>query len=117
MKQIEKAAVKFKPVAVHAESVNLLPAVPYTLVFFMFFVLFQAAREKLKKMGMKSVRADKDKVRNLLFEAFEKHQYYRLFDLANLTQQPPVSLSVSLSPVGLSAIANLTGRCHCTIHV
>lgn len=36
------------------------------------------------------MRADKDLVRQAIFHAFEKHQYYRLVDLQKLTNQPPV---------------------------
>uniref|UniRef100_A0A915PPP1 General transcription factor IIF subunit 2 n=1 Tax=Setaria digitata TaxID=48799 RepID=A0A915PPP1_9BILA len=68
VKQMEKAEVKFKPIAVHAEML---------------------AREKQKKEGAKTVRADKDIVRQAVFHAFEKHQYYRLVDLQKLTSQPP----------------------------
>ncbi|CAG9537637.1 unnamed protein product [Cercopithifilaria johnstoni] len=68
VKQMEKAEVKFKPIAVHAEML---------------------AREKQKKEGAKTVRADKDIVRQAMFHAFEKHQYYRLIDLQKLTNQPP----------------------------
>ncbi|KAK6111899.1 Transcription initiation factor IIF beta subunit family protein [Brugia pahangi] len=68
VKQMEKAEVKFKPIAVHAEML---------------------AREKQKKEGAKTVRADKDVVRQAIFHAFEKHQYYRLVDLQKLTNQPP----------------------------
>uniref|UniRef100_A0A914WIH6 General transcription factor IIF subunit 2 n=1 Tax=Plectus sambesii TaxID=2011161 RepID=A0A914WIH6_9BILA len=68
IQQIDKAEVKFKPVAIHAEDM---------------------AREKAKKEGIKAVRADKDKVVSMLFQAFEKHQYYRLIDLQKLTNQPP----------------------------
>ncbi|MCP9257337.1 General transcription factor IIF subunit 2 [Dirofilaria immitis] len=55
VKQMEKAEVKFKPIAVHAEMFS----------------------------------ADKDVVRQAVFHAFEKHQYYRLVDLQKLTSQPP----------------------------
>uniref|UniRef100_A0A8R1XVN3 General transcription factor IIF subunit 2 n=1 Tax=Onchocerca volvulus TaxID=6282 RepID=A0A8R1XVN3_ONCVO len=68
VKQMEKAEVKFKPIAVHAEML---------------------AREKQKKEGAKTVRADKNVVRQAIFHAFEKHQYYRLIDLQKLTSQPP----------------------------
>ncbi|VDK81739.1 unnamed protein product [Litomosoides sigmodontis] len=68
VKQMEKAEVKFKPIAVHVEML---------------------AREKQKKEGAKAVRADKDIVRQAIFHAFEKHQYYRLVDLQKLTNQPP----------------------------
>ncbi|CAD6186605.1 unnamed protein product [Caenorhabditis auriculariae] len=65
--QIEKAAVKYKPVSAHAEDM---------------------VRIKQKKEGAKTYRADRDLLRQAIFNAFEKHQYYRLQDLQQLTQQP-----------------------------
>ncbi|KJH48530.1 tRNA-guanine transglycosylase [Dictyocaulus viviparus] len=65
--QMEKAAVKFKPVAAHAEDMM---------------------RIKQKKEGVKTVRAERNVLLQALFHAFEKHQYYRLQDLQQLTQQP-----------------------------
>ncbi|XP_043240381.1 general transcription factor IIF subunit 2-like, partial [Amphibalanus amphitrite] len=41
-----------------------------------------------KKSEGKKVRDDKDKVMNVLFAAFEKHQYYNIKDLAGITRQP-----------------------------
>ena len=35
---------------------------------------------------------DKDKVKDLLFNAFERHQYYTFKDLVGITQQPTVSI-------------------------
>ncbi len=35
---------------------------------------------------------DKDKVQDMLFAAFEKHQYYNVKDLVRITQQPIVSM-------------------------
>ncbi|CAI5452408.1 unnamed protein product [Caenorhabditis angaria] len=67
VKLLEKAAVKFKPVSIHPEDL---------------------ARQKAKKEGAKTYRADRDVLRGALFNAFEKHSYYRLHDLQQLTQQP-----------------------------
>ncbi|CAB3396606.1 unnamed protein product [Caenorhabditis bovis] len=64
---IEKAAVSYKPVSIHAEDL---------------------VRQKQKKEGAKTFRADRDLLRQALFNAFEKHQYYRLHDLQQLTKQP-----------------------------
>lgn len=50
------------------------------------------ARDKAKRDGNKAVRADRDRVVDMLFQAFEKHQYYKLVDLQRVTQQPPVSI-------------------------
>lgn len=44
----------------------------------------------MKKEG-KNVRLDKQAVLDLLFQAFEKHQFYKLVDLARVTAQPPVN--------------------------
>jgi len=44
--------------------------------------------ENLHKNGAKKERADRNKVQEMLFSAFEKHQYYSLKDLARITQQP-----------------------------
>ncbi|CAB4012685.1 General transcription factor IIF subunit 2 [Paramuricea clavata] len=44
--------------------------------------------EKKKKQDGKRARADKDYVLELLFKAFERHQYYYLKDLIKITQQP-----------------------------
>jgi len=47
--------------------------------------------EKKKSEGKKS-RDDKEKVNDMLFAAFEKHQYYNIKDLVKLTKQPVVRL-------------------------
>nr|XP_045587896.1 general transcription factor IIF subunit 2-like [Procambarus clarkii] len=44
--------------------------------------------EQKKKAGGKTIRDDKDKVMELLFAAFEKHQYYNIKDLHKITRQP-----------------------------
>ncbi|XP_046854510.1 general transcription factor IIF subunit 2-like isoform X2 [Xenia sp. Carnegie-2017] len=44
--------------------------------------------EKRKKQEGKRARADKDYVLELLFKAFERHQYYYMKDLIKITQQP-----------------------------
>ncbi|ESO82132.1 hypothetical protein LOTGIDRAFT_135195 [Lottia gigantea] len=41
-----------------------------------------------KKSENKRSRADKDKVMDMLFSAFEKHQYYNVQDLVRITNQP-----------------------------
>jgi len=45
-------------------------------------------REKVKETVGKKSREDKDVVLNMLFEAFEKHQYYNIQDLTKITNQP-----------------------------
>lgn len=51
--------------------------------------------EKKKKEEGKRARADKPKVLEMLFSAFEKHQYYNIKDLVEITKQPVVSHNVS----------------------
>lgn len=38
------------------------------------------------------MRDDKDAVLDMLFAAFEKHQYYNIRDLVKITRQPIVSV-------------------------
>ncbi|VDO91887.1 unnamed protein product [Soboliphyme baturini] len=64
---INRAEVKFKPIARHAEDVTYG-----------------------KRKGVKNVRLEKQSLLEILFQAFENHQYYKLVDLARVTQQPPV---------------------------
>lgn len=51
----------------------------------------KVAQEKQKESEGKKAREDKDKVLEMLFSAFEKHQYYNIKDLQKLTKQPIVS--------------------------
>ncbi|KAK4307405.1 hypothetical protein Pmani_020834 [Petrolisthes manimaculis] len=44
--------------------------------------------EERKKAEGKKARDDKDKVMEMLYAAFEKHQYYNIKDLQKLTRQP-----------------------------
>ncbi|XP_055979471.1 general transcription factor IIF subunit 2-like [Sorex fumeus] len=57
--------------------------------------------EKKKKERGKRVRADKEQVLAVLFAAFEKHQYYNIKDLVNLTLQPVVYLKEILNEIGI----------------
>lgn len=54
-------------------------------------VALQKKWEKDKKEQGKKSRADKDQVMDMLFSAFEKHQYYNVKDLVRVTNQPVVS--------------------------
>ena len=46
--------------------------------------------DERRKAEGKKARDDKDKVMEMLFAAFEKHQYYNIKDLQKLTRQPIV---------------------------
>ena len=70
VQQLDKAVVNYKPVSVHKN---------------------EAEFEQKKKAEGKKARDDRDKVSEVLFSAFEKHQYYALKDLVKITKQPTVS--------------------------
>jgi len=65
--QLERPVNKFKPISNH--EINI------------------AYEEKKKAEGKKS-RDDRDTVLEMLFKAFEQHQYYNLKDLVRITNQP-----------------------------
>jgi len=55
--------------------------------------------EKLKKLEGKKMRDDKEKVQEILFALFEKHQYYNFKDLVTETRQPAQYLKEILKEV------------------
>ncbi|EPQ14655.1 General transcription factor IIF subunit 2 [Myotis brandtii] len=57
--------------------------------------------ERKKKEDGKRARADKQYVLDMLFSAFEKHQYYNLKDLVDITKQPVSSTSLAMAMKGL----------------
>jgi len=67
VQQLDKAVVNYKPIAAHKSDIEF---------------------ELKKKSEGKKSREDKDKVQELLFAAFEKHQYYNIKDLEKITRQP-----------------------------
>jgi len=78
VKQIKTLITTYKPVSEHAIT---------------------AEPERKRKEEGKRVRAAKEDVLELLFGAFERHQYYSLKDLVHLTQQPVVHLKAILKDV------------------
>ncbi|XP_017020481.1 general transcription factor IIF subunit 2 [Drosophila kikkawai] len=64
---IDKIVQNFKPVKDHAHNIEY--------------------RDRKKAEGKKS-RDDKNAVMDMLFHAFEKHQYYNIKDLVKITNQP-----------------------------
>lgn len=56
--------------------------------------------EKKKKEEGKRAREDEDVVKALLFNAFERHQYYNLKDLISITKQPVAYLKGILKEIG-----------------
>lgn len=67
VQSLDRIVQNFKPVSDHKHNIEY--------------------REKKKAEGKKS-RDDKAAVQDMLFNAFEKHQYYNLRDLAKITNQP-----------------------------
>lgn len=59
-----------------------------------YFSLRQIEYEQRKKAEGKKARDEKDKVLEMLFAAFEKHQYYNVKDLVKITNQPIVSSEI-----------------------
>ncbi|KAF4086932.1 hypothetical protein AMELA_G00090200 [Ameiurus melas] len=79
--QLEKAVTNnYKPVSNHTYNVEY---------------------EKKKKEEGKRARADKQKVLEMLFSAFEKHQYYNIKDLVEITKQPVIYLKEILREIGV----------------
>ncbi len=61
------------------------------------FDFLQIDFEEKKKSEGKKARDDKEKVQDMLFAAFEKHQYYNIKDLVKLTNQPVVIILIFIS--------------------
>ncbi|KAF6038580.1 GTF2F2 [Bugula neritina] len=76
--QIDKPVNTYKPVSNHAHL---------------------AEHEAKKKADGKRSRDDAEKVKEVLFKAFERHQYYTLRDLHNLTKQPVAHLKEVLHSI------------------
>ena len=79
LKQLDKhVTTSFKPVSIHASSL---------------------ANERAKKAEGKKMRDDKEKVQEIIFELFEKHQYYNIKDLMQETRQPIAYLKEILKDI------------------
>ncbi|XP_040003630.1 general transcription factor IIF subunit 2-like [Xiphias gladius] len=77
--RLERAVTVFKPVANHD---------------------FNMEYEKKKKTEGKMVRAERQLVLDMLFSAFEKHQYYNIKDLVDITRQPVTYLKDIMREIG-----------------
>lgn len=75
VQQLDKAVVNYKPVSMHKADADF---------------------EQKRKESGKKARDDRDKVAEILFAAFEKHQYYHLKHLVKMTNQPTVSIACEL---------------------
>ncbi|XP_066260601.1 general transcription factor IIF subunit 2 [Euwallacea similis] len=78
VKQLDRVVQSFKPVSDHKNNIEYM---------------------ERKKMEGKKARDDKDAVLEMLFNAFEKHQYYNIKDLVKITKQPITYLKEILKEV------------------
>merc|ERR1711988_901058 len=79
LKQLDKhVTTTFKPVSIHESSLKY---------------------ERQKKVEGKKMRDDKEKVQEIIFALFEKHQYYNIKDLMQETKQPIAYLKEILKEV------------------
>jgi len=76
--QLDKHVTAYKPISNHASNIQY---------------------EKQKKEQGKKMRDDKEKVQEILFALFEKHQYYNIKDLVTETRQPAAYLKEILKEV------------------
>ncbi|XP_075895940.1 general transcription factor IIF subunit 2-like [Nelusetta ayraudi] len=61
---------------------------------------FNVVYDKKKKSEGKMVRAERQVVLDMLFSAFEKHQYYNFKELVDITKQPVTYLKEILKEIG-----------------
>lgn len=78
MKQLDRIVQTFKPVSNHQHNIEY---------------------EERKKAEGKKARDEKEVVLDMIFAAFEKHQYYNIKDLVTKTRQPVVYLKEILKEV------------------
>ncbi|KAK9496996.1 hypothetical protein O3M35_012793 [Rhynocoris fuscipes] len=78
LKQLDRIVPNFKPVSDHKHNIEY---------------------EEKKKAEGKKARDDKEVVLEMIFAAFEKHQYYNIKDLVTKTRQPVVYLKEILKEV------------------
>ena len=100
VQQLDRIVQNYKPVSNHKHNVSFFASILYASCWH-FVVLnsshslafdsFQIEYEEKKKAEGKKARDDKDSVLEMMFAAFEKHQYYNIKDLVRITKQPVVS--------------------------
>ena len=78
VQQLDRIVQNYKPVANHKHNIEY---------------------EEKKKAEGKKARDDKDAVLEMMFAAFEKHQYYNIKDLVRITKQPVTYLKEILKEV------------------
>lgn len=97
VKPLDRIVQTFKPVSDHKNNVcesDLLVKICYV-----YKCCLQIEYIEKKKAEGKKARDDKDAVLEMLFAAFEKHQYYNIKDLVKITKQPITYLKEILKEV------------------
>ena len=94
VQQLDRVVQNFKPVSDHKHNVSccLTKQRMYICIRYLInIIILQIEYAEKKKAEGKKMRDDKDAVLDMLFAAFEKHQYYNIRDLVKITRQPIVS--------------------------
>ncbi|GAB1606421.1 general transcription factor IIF subunit 2-like [Argonauta hians] len=78
VKQLDEVVINYKPVTQHS---------------------FMKEHELRKKGEGKNIRKDWNEVTEMLYSAFEKHQYYNVKDLVRITKQPIIYLKEILKEI------------------
>uniref|UniRef100_A0A8C7K7D6 General transcription factor IIF subunit 2 n=1 Tax=Oncorhynchus kisutch TaxID=8019 RepID=A0A8C7K7D6_ONCKI len=102
--QLEKAVTtNYKPVANHSYNVRSPLNNNNTGLILSVCVCpsVQLEYDRKKKEEGKRARVDKQQVLDMLFSAFEKHQYYNIKDLVDITKQPVSYLKEILRDIGI----------------
>lgn len=95
VRQLDRIVHNFKPVSDHKHNVSICFLVLFYAInidFFMYGIILQIEYAEKKKAEGKKMRDDKEAVMDMLFAAFEKHQYYNIRDLVKITRQPIVNI-------------------------
>jgi transcription initiation factor TFIIF subunit beta len=112
VKQLDRIVQNYKPVSDHKHNVriilrSLLAFIPRSIFYYSTnLFIFQIEYEEKKKAEGKKARDDKESVQEMLFSAFEKHQYYNIKDLVIITRQPIVYLKEILKDVCVYNLKN-----------
>lgn len=94
VKQLDRVVQSYKPVSDHKHNVLLFSLEAHFIPGYLIcsYASLQKEFEEKKKAEGKKARDEKGKVLDMLFAAFEKHQYYNIKDLVKITNQPVVRL-------------------------